>query len=397
MSSLPEKYPSGSKLSAKAAWEHLFAVWALMLLLAGCPIINSGSKIPAEPFTAPLGRRVIPQVPFIADDSAHCGPSSLAAVLTFHGRPTTKEEVAVDVQRADLRGSLGPDLVLWARAQGFKAGFSSMKPQELIANIDRSKPVIVLLDTGMGPVRKGHFAVAVGYASDGLVLNTGVISSYLMPWPEVLTQWYKMSNFAILVEGLADSGDGRTSAEPAADSAAGGFSGAVDIVGVDSLPVSLAVPAAAKTSGEEGPTEDALRPTFGQTTYKIPSELRGADIDLSIPASKEPIIFFVGRPKPGSEPEIAPEELTDQIQPGITEHTLSPHLIQGVVPLPEAQGVGAFKKESSAPEEGGTADSGAASGSATSTASGTISSSAGGQAAPQPPELVPVMGWETGQ
>jgi hypothetical protein len=330
---------------------------ALAFLLAGC--LGFPPARPAEPFAAPLYRRLIPDVPFIADNSSHCGPSTLAAVLTYHGRPTTKEEVAVDVQREDLRGALGPDMVIWARQHGFKAGFKSASPEEVIESIDRLKPVILLLDTGFGPIRKGHFVVAVGYGPDGLVVNTGDIQQELASWSPILTSWHKMGNFAIFIEGP----DG---------SALPGSGGAAALPGGAALPEAGglregALPASSGPAPAQAPA--ASQGLVIQSAYPVPAGLIGADLPLDKPGSSEPIINFVGRPpreepavpaalaapatapvgaeaasgaaaEGGSEPGANAASEEAPLSAGITEESLAPPKVLPVVPLPEDDPLG---------------------------------------------------------
>jgi hypothetical protein len=173
--------------------------------LLGC--LGIGPKVEAKPFSVPPDSRMVIGVPFFPDDENQCGPASLAAVMTFAGRPTSLEEASLAVQRSSLRGSLGPDLVLWARQQGMRAKFFSSNPEELVEFIGKQQPIIVMVDQGLGPVRKGHFMVAVGYHFEGLVANNGLVQQEIIPWTKFLTDWYKTGYFAILVEGKEpDSG-----------------------------------------------------------------------------------------------------------------------------------------------------------------------------------------------
>jgi hypothetical protein len=120
--------------------------------------------------------------------------------LTFQGYPVTVSEAASKIQRWDIRGSVGPDLVLYARSQGAKARFYALTPEDLLSYVDKQIPVIVLVDKGVGPLVKGHFMVVLGYAFDGVIANSGVIQQEIIPWSKFLTEWYAMGNFALVVE-----------------------------------------------------------------------------------------------------------------------------------------------------------------------------------------------------
>jgi hypothetical protein len=186
----------GSKIFAEALDVSLALILtALFFFAGGC--LYLGPK--AAPFDSPMDRRLIEKVPFYPDDTILCGPASLAAVMTFYGRKTTPEEAAAPLIRTNLRGSLAPDLVLWARKMGFKARFWSAKPEEIVALLKKNKPVILQIDSGLA-IKTGHFIVAVGYGPEGLVANSAMVQQAITPWAEFLTRWLKFGNLAILVE-----------------------------------------------------------------------------------------------------------------------------------------------------------------------------------------------------
>ncbi|MDR1039381.1 MAG: C39 family peptidase [Deltaproteobacteria bacterium] len=191
----------------------LAAALAPCLLAVSCALLpDRGLK--AEPFELPQGSRLVLGLPFYPDESSLCGPASLAAVMNYMGYPVSLEEVARGVQRWDLRGSLGPDLVLWARSQGAEARFFSAKPEDLVDLVNRQIPAVVLVDEGFGPVVKGHFMVVAGYSFEGVVVNSGPVQQELQDWSKFLTKWYKMGNFAIVVEPRAADAHGDASAPP---------------------------------------------------------------------------------------------------------------------------------------------------------------------------------------
>ncbi|MDR2352169.1 MAG: C39 family peptidase [Deltaproteobacteria bacterium] len=173
-----------------------FGLLLTILFLTGC---FSTKPLP-KPFTMPQDSRLVLGMPFFPDETNLCGPASLAAVLTFQGYPTTIDEAAAGVQRWDLRGSLGPDLVIYARSRGAKATFLSMNPELLLDTLAKQVPVIVLVNMGAGPVVQGHFMVAVGYTFEGIVVNSGLIQQAILPWSRFLTDWFAMGNFAIVIE-----------------------------------------------------------------------------------------------------------------------------------------------------------------------------------------------------
>ena len=283
-----------------------------LVLLGGClPILSGGPRVPSG-FTAPTDRFLIGGVPFIPDDSSHGGPSSLASVMTFQGRETSMGEVAVDVQRTDLRGALGPDMVIWAREKGMEASFAAAKPQELIDSIKNRKPAIVLLGGGLGPIRKGHFAVALGYAPEGLVVNSGLVQQEILPWKDFFAQWRKMGNFTIFVNGLAPGGPLPEGQGPASGQGAGKATepakgqGPVVPEGVEVVSPARASQVLDLPEGIDVPEEiNEVRPapTYVLPGQRVPDFLTGAALPASS-TTEAPIVDLTGQAPPPEERDI---------------------------------------------------------------------------------------------
>jgi hypothetical protein len=389
----------------------------LVMTLTGCLPFVTGPSISG--FQAPSERIMISGVPFIPDDSSHCGPSTLAAVMTFRGRETTKEEVAVEVQREDLRGSLGPDLVIWAREKGMAASFTGSSPDKLIAAIKSGQPVILLIDSGLGLVHKGHFLVAVGYGPEGLVVNTGQVQQQILPWRELLTDWRKMGNFAIFVTGLAPAtgsaqGPGASAGEPVEPQVPREVLLPARVPQAMNLPVGLDLPEDLSTVSPY----ESIPTTAKQGT---PTFLTGTDLPDPKTRQEKPIIDISGHPDADiADPaEDAEDTDSDQLtvkkgaapgeavvmeplptpeggsEAGIRQKDLGPPLILPVVPLPEEQPITGsrmgsdFKGPATVP---GARTPGQATGSETGTAKKEAGTKAGEQG--DKVEQDPVMSWE---
>jgi hypothetical protein len=204
------------------------ALLALVPLLAALALPGCLGGPVARTFTSPQGGRLLTDVPFFPDDGNLCGPASLAAVLGHAGYPTTVAEATEGVQRWALRGSLGPDLAIYARKRGAKARFFSSGPEELVALLDKGVPVLVEVDNGLGPLAKPHFMVAVGYAHDGVVANNGTVQQELIPWSRFLTSWFRMGYFAMVVDPRPEGAGGDGGAAAGAGGPGGGGLGIAD-------------------------------------------------------------------------------------------------------------------------------------------------------------------------
>ncbi|WP_174409233.1 C39 family peptidase [Desulfovibrio psychrotolerans] len=148
----------------------------------------------------PSDTQTIADVPFHAQEDYQCGPASLAGVLNFLGDPATPDQIALAVYRPELRGSVSLDLALYPRNRGYSSRFWRGTVEDIIRNVDAGRPLVLMLDLGVGPVSTYHYLVAVGYAPQGLIANTGRRKHALLPWADVLRTWERADNWTLLVE-----------------------------------------------------------------------------------------------------------------------------------------------------------------------------------------------------
>jgi len=138
-------------------------------------------------------------VPFVKQDSRFCGPASLAAVMTYHGAPTDQKTVASRVYSDKLQGALITDLDRYARDAGFETKSGRGTEEWLKAEIDRGRPVIVLVDLGFWVVSKPHYLVVFGYDGEGFKAHDGYSPGNHYPYPRFAEIWGKMGNVYLLV------------------------------------------------------------------------------------------------------------------------------------------------------------------------------------------------------
>jgi len=156
----------------------------LCLACLGC-----GAAQGQAAFRPPPGAHEIAAVPFYPDASHQCGPASLAAVMAFHGKKMNPREVARAVYRPQLQGSLSLDLVLFARAQGLCALWYQGGPSDLVKWINKDLPLVVMVDNGLGPLKKLHYLVVTGHSAQGVLVNSGLSQGMAMPWQDFLPAW----------------------------------------------------------------------------------------------------------------------------------------------------------------------------------------------------------------
>ena len=150
-----------------------------------------------QPPAYPSESRVIPGVPFFPQERYQCGPASLAGAMGYYGVRVTPREVARQVFRPDLRGTLGLDLALYARERGLQARWYSGDTSDLLDSLESGQPLILMVDRGWGPVKRPHFLVAKGYSPRGLVANSGREEGKTLPWKSFVEEWRRAGHWTL--------------------------------------------------------------------------------------------------------------------------------------------------------------------------------------------------------
>ena len=117
--------------------------------------------------------RVIDGVPFFPQEEYQCGPASLAGVLNFYGWKVSPAEIAAEIFSRQARGTLDMDMVFYARKKGLRAEKYRGTFEDLQAQINSRRPLIVLIDQGFWVYQNHHFMVVVGYDEGGIIVHSG--------------------------------------------------------------------------------------------------------------------------------------------------------------------------------------------------------------------------------
>lgn len=138
-------------------------------------------------------------VPFIKQDSRFCGPASLASVMTYYGVATDQKTIAAAVYSEKLQGALITDLERYARDAGFETRSGRGTAEGLKAQIDRQRPVIVLVDLGFWVAVRPHYLVVYGYDGEGFKAHDGYTPGNRYAYDRFSEIWGKMGNAYLLV------------------------------------------------------------------------------------------------------------------------------------------------------------------------------------------------------
>ncbi len=143
------------------------------------------------------------QVPFFPDGTDQCGPSALASVLGYWGKPAEPAELRREIYVPKLRGALPLDLLLAARAHGLKAEMSEGGLDALKGELDAGRPVIAFVNLGFRFLPIGHFLVVTGYDGRGVYAHSGKRKNEFLGYSEFDRMWEKTGRWTLFSSGPA--------------------------------------------------------------------------------------------------------------------------------------------------------------------------------------------------
>ncbi|ABC78991.1 C39 family peptidase [Syntrophus aciditrophicus] len=138
-------------------------------------------------------------VPFVRQESRYCGPASLAAVMTFHGKLINQQTIGRSIYSEKLQGALITDLENFAREKGFATLLNTGTPDELKGFLEQGRPVIVLVDAGVLWLPRFHYLVLIGYTDSGFIAHTGYKPSASHSYPQFEKIWKKAGKTFLLI------------------------------------------------------------------------------------------------------------------------------------------------------------------------------------------------------
>ncbi|TVR54028.1 MAG: tetratricopeptide repeat protein [Puniceicoccaceae bacterium] len=139
-------------------------------------------------------------VPHHPQGDFYCGPASLLSVLDHAGVETGLDEVMARVYLPDREGSLQIELLAATRHFGRIAYLLPPDPGAVLAEIDRGRPVLVLLNLAIPDRPHWHYAVVVGYDAtrNTLILRSGDHVRLVEPARSWNRQWTWAGSWAMV-------------------------------------------------------------------------------------------------------------------------------------------------------------------------------------------------------
>jgi tetratricopeptide (TPR) repeat protein len=187
------------------------AVATLAVALAGCaasPPLAAGL-----PASAPRAIE-LDATPFFPQEDYQCGPAALATLLVASGVAVEPEALAPEVYLPGRRGSLSLELVGAARRHGRLPYVLATTADEMVAELEAGRPVLVLQNLGIAGLPRWHYAVLIGYDAGRNValLRSGAERRLEMKWQRFAASWHRGGRFALttlrpgVVPAHADAG-----------------------------------------------------------------------------------------------------------------------------------------------------------------------------------------------
>jgi tetratricopeptide (TPR) repeat protein len=169
---------------------------ALAALLAGCaasPPLKDGL-----PAAAPRAIE-LDGTPFFPQEDFQCGPAALATLLVASGVDVTPEALVPEVFIPGREGSLSLELIGAARRHGRLPYVLATTADEMVAELEAGRPVLVLQNLGIGPLPRWHYAVLIGYDAERNValLRSGHEQRLEMEWQRFAGTWDRGGRFAL--------------------------------------------------------------------------------------------------------------------------------------------------------------------------------------------------------
>ncbi len=173
-----------------------------ILALTGCLFIGcSLSRDSRRPARLDQERQALLEVPFFPNDADQCGPSALASVLGYWGKPASPDSLRRELYRAQLKGSLTVDLLLSAQSRGLSAEMANASLAGVKKELDEGRPVIAFVNTGYRFYPVGHYLVITGYDDRGrrIFAHSGMKRDQPLSYGKFDKQWEKTERWALMI------------------------------------------------------------------------------------------------------------------------------------------------------------------------------------------------------
>jgi hypothetical protein len=182
----------------------LLLVTTASFALAGCAAPQASAMreaLRSEPIAGVALRTRLDGVPFHPQLEYHCGPASLAMVMSAAGHHVHPDTLAAHVFVPARQGSLQPEMLAAARRRGMLATELPGTLEAVLREVSAGTPVLVLQNLGLQMMPRWHYAVVVGYdlPAGYLELHSGETERMRMRIDNFEHTWARGGHWAIAV------------------------------------------------------------------------------------------------------------------------------------------------------------------------------------------------------
>ncbi len=179
----------------------------LLAVLGGCASLVPQTMALRDAWPAGVPERIeIGDVAFFPQVDYQCGPAALATVLVSAGVKVTPDELVDSVYLPARRGSLQVEMLAAPRRYSLVSYALAPRFDDLLREVAAGNPVLILQDTGIGPVKNWHYAVVVGYdyGAGELYLRSGESRRQALPFTIFEYTWKKSDYWSMVAVSPRD-------------------------------------------------------------------------------------------------------------------------------------------------------------------------------------------------
>ncbi len=172
----------------------------LLFFLGGCATSPQTRLLLDNPPDIP--RRVeLTEVPFFPQQEYHCGPASLASIISYQGTPVEPDQIVRLIYVPELKGSLQAEVVAATRQFELLPVQLDGRLESLLREIAAGNPVFVLQNLGLDLVPVWHYEVVVGYDFDKriMIMRSGVRPRVYRSFALFEKTWQRAGHWALAI------------------------------------------------------------------------------------------------------------------------------------------------------------------------------------------------------
>jgi len=173
----------------------------VLLWLSACAATPQSDALTSKIDPAFSKPAELTQTPFFPQKDYQCGPAALATVMRAQGLDVVPDMLTPQVYLPERKGSLQIEMVAATRRHKLLPYILRPQLEEVLAEINAGRPVLVLQNEGVSWYPQWHYAVIIGYnLEEGkLILRSGTIKRYVMSIYTFERTWQRGHSWAMVV------------------------------------------------------------------------------------------------------------------------------------------------------------------------------------------------------